>query len=535
MKKTVNVNVGGFAFVIEETAYELLNMYLEAVRRNLGNDVDANEVMNDIEARIAELFRQALRETGKEVVENALIDRVISVMGKPEDYGDGTSKTGTQDESSQHEYTQRTLFRDSENKMLGGVCSGLASYFGWDPLAFRIIFVLLLFGFGAGVLVYIVLWILIPEAKTTADKLRMRGEPINVDTIKKRFNDFKNDVTELGSKANKHKLRANAHSIGSRIESIFRDFGKIISQVLGIGLLLAGITLLVFIIKFIATGTISIPQHAGEELFFRHHELFFDFPLEYYCFTIGIFTLTTIIMLGFISSGIDLLFGLRIKSKPVKYATVTFSFIAIGGIVYGGINMGKNYAYEKPVLTQYAIPMTDSVLNITVMKDEHFSNKMSSTHTDHDELIKITPSQIIFGYPSLAIRRSGTGKAYMEIERSASGPRELKAIENAEAIDYHAHTDTSHVYLPAVFTAPVQTRYRNQNVYITLYLPDHVTIQNLQHLQRILNPYNSSIVNKHEFVDEPYVMTSSGMMPMSKYLAWQGQLAEEKKLMLNNR
>src|SRR5688572_20029778 len=93
MKKTVNVNVGGFAFVIEETAFEQLNMYLNNVRRNLGNDVDANEVMNDIEARIAELFREALRESGKEVVESSLIDRVISVMGKPEDYGDGTENT----------------------------------------------------------------------------------------------------------------------------------------------------------------------------------------------------------------------------------------------------------------------------------------------------------------------------------------------------------------------------------------------------------------------------------------------------------
>jgi phage shock protein PspC (stress-responsive transcriptional regulator) len=149
MKKTVNVNVGGYSFILEEMAYEQLNMYLNNVRRNLGNDVDANEVMNDIESRIAELFREALRENGREVVDSALIDRVIAVMGKPEDYGDGTE---TQQQQYQHsgyqETVPRALFRDPDNKMLGGVAAGLANYFGWDPLAIRIIFVLLLFGFG---------------------------------------------------------------------------------------------------------------------------------------------------------------------------------------------------------------------------------------------------------------------------------------------------------------------------------------------------------------------------------------------------
>lgn len=511
MKKTVHVNVGGFAFVMEETAYEQLSMYLNNVRHNLGNDVDANEVMNDIEARIAEIFREALRTSGKQVVEIILIDQVISVMGKPEDYGDGSENNKTQEQTYQ-EPTQRTLFRDGENKMVGGVASGLANYFGWDPVVVRIIFVLLLFGFGVGATIYVVLWMIIPEAKSTADKLRMRGQPVNVDTIKQRFNDFKSDVKNLGSKDNQRKYRNAAHSIGSRIENSFRDFARVMSRLLGVFLLFIGIAILVFFVKYMITGSLSIPDSAAEELFFDHSEIFFDSNVEYYALVGGISVLAIIFLYGFISSGLDLLFQVRIKSKPVKYALITFSIAAVVSIFYGAINMGKHYTHYKSIHTHYELPTTDSIVEVEILKDEYFNNRVTSVNTSEDELMKVTPNRIVFGYPRLSIKMSETNRTYVEVEKSASGSRELKAIENCEAIDYPVQADTGRLSLLPVFSTSYKNKYRSQDVIVTLYVPNNTLIKNAGNMRRIFSPYRS-FVSTEEIPDAPvYQMTENGLI-----------------------
>jgi phage shock protein PspC (stress-responsive transcriptional regulator) len=512
MKKTVNVNVGGYSFILEEIAYEQLNMYLNNVRRNLGNDVDANEVMNDIESRIAELFREALRESGREVVDSALIDRVIGIMGKPEDYGDGTEHQQQQYQQSNYQETvPRALFRDPENKMLGGVAAGLANYCGWDPLAIRIIFVLLLFGFGVGLPVYILLWILVPEAKTTADKLKMRGQPVNVDTIKKRFNDFKTDVNQLGSKENQKKIKDTAYSIGSRIEGVFRDFGKGISRLAGIFLLFIGVVISVFLLKYLITGSLSFPVSAGEELFINHKDLFFDNSYDFYCVVIGLTALAFLILLGVISKGLELLFKIRIRSNPVRYASITFSIIAVIVVFYGGVNFIKQYNHRKTIHSRYEVPLKDSTVSLTVLKDEYFNNKVSSVHTGEDELIKVTSSRIIFGYPSLAVKLSENGRSYIEVEKTASGARDLKAIANCEAIDYTVQADTGKVVLPPVFSTSYKNKFRNQKVDITLYIPKNTVLRNEGNFRRVFNPYES-FISSDELPDAPeYIMTDNGL------------------------
>jgi len=508
MKKTVHVNVGGFAFVMEEVAYEQLSMYLNNVRRNLGNDVDANEVMNDIESRIAELFREALRTSGKEVVDTSLIDQVVLVMGKPEDYGDGTENTKTQEQTYQ-EPTQRTLFRDGENKMLGGVAAGLANYFGWDPVILRIIFVVLI---GVLAPVYVILWMIVPEAKTTADKLRMRGQPVNVDTIKQRFNDFKKDVNNLGSKENQRKIKDGARSIGSRIENIFGDFARAMARLLGIFLLFIGITMLVFFIKYLVTGTVSIPESASEELFVKHSDIFFDNNFEYYTLVGGICVLAFILMYGFITSGLDLVFGVRLKSKPVKYALIAFSVMAVTAVIYGGISAGKHYTNYKTIHARYELPLKDTVVDITVLKDDYFNNKVTSVYTNPDELIKVTPTRIVFGYPTLSIKMSETNRAYIEVERSAWGPRELKAIENCEAIDYPVQADTGSLRLSPVFSTSYKSKYREQDVNVILYVPKNTVIKNTNNMRRMFNPYGSFVATE-EIPDAPmYEMTETGLI-----------------------
>ncbi|HLP13449.1 MAG TPA: PspC domain-containing protein [Flavobacteriales bacterium] len=518
MKKIVNVNVGGFAFVIEEQAYEKLNAYLSSVKRNLGTDVDADEVMADIELRIAELFKEDLKSGGKEVVEEILIAKVITIMGKPEDYGTGEPVNEQQEQNwtyaENNNTQQRRLFRDPDQKTLGGVASGLANYFGWDPLAVRIIFVLLVLGFGIGIPLYIILWILVPEAKTTNDRLRMQGKPITVDSIKQGFNDFKNDVRNIAGKDGQKRVRTAASSFGNRVEGAFSDFGRAVGKIIGVIFLVIGLVIFASLIKYLLTGTFSFPENASEELFFGNTNLFFDNPYDYYLLFGGACVLALMILWGLLSAGIELLFKVKLVNKPIKFITGGISVVALVCVIFAGINLGKNFTYEESVEKQYDIPSKDSLLTVNILKDEYFSNRASAMWTDEDELIKVSATKITFGYPRLAIKLSESGRTYLEVRRSAAGPRGLTAIENAEAIEYPVQVDTGSITLPSVFSTSVKNKFRHQNVVGVLYVPAGTIIQNKHNMKRIFDKYDSYTAYDELNDAGAYRMTKEGLVEL---------------------
>ena len=158
MNKTISINLGGFFFHIDEDAYQKLSRYFDAVKRSLSPD-GRDEIVKDIESRVAELFQERLQNE-KQVIGVKEIDEVISIMGQPEDYkiDEDTSSNYNSDYSNSRSYSKtRKLYRDRDNSMLGGVMSGLGHYIGVDSLWLRIIMVILFFGFGTGLLIYIIL------------------------------------------------------------------------------------------------------------------------------------------------------------------------------------------------------------------------------------------------------------------------------------------------------------------------------------------------------------------------------------------
>lgn len=186
MKKTVTVNLGGSVVTLEEDAYSILSGYMSRLERHFANDPGKQEIIDDIEHRMAELFR----ENGKDekfVNTSQDVNRVIKTMGEPGEIGDAepnsTNKTNTH-------YTMpgyKRLYRDSDNRILGGVCSGLGAYWNVDPILLRILFIFLFFGIGTGFLLYLILWIAIPKAVTLTEKMEMRGEPITAENIGKNY------------------------------------------------------------------------------------------------------------------------------------------------------------------------------------------------------------------------------------------------------------------------------------------------------------------------------------------------------------
>jgi phage shock protein PspC (stress-responsive transcriptional regulator) len=180
MKITVSINLGGYSFNIDEDAYAELKMYLRNLELHFAGEESASEILSDIETRMAELFRTKITSY-KQVINIEDVRQVISVLGTPEDISDSDGPTSREKFSSPGYHR---MYRDPDNRVIGGVCSGMGAYWNIDPLIIRIIFLALILAGGIGVMVYLILYIVLPEAKTTAQKIEMKGEPVNIHNIK---------------------------------------------------------------------------------------------------------------------------------------------------------------------------------------------------------------------------------------------------------------------------------------------------------------------------------------------------------------
>jgi phage shock protein PspC (stress-responsive transcriptional regulator) len=205
MNKILNINLGGFAFTIDDDAFEYLSAYLDSIRRRFSASEGRDEILTDIENRLGELLTAELGS--RTIVMLPDVETAVGIMGKPEDFGgepiDNRRAMGGNAGSSGAIRTGKRLFRDEEDKIAGGVCSGLSAYFGIaDPVWMRLVFVLLTFlSAGFWIPAYIFLWVLVPPARTAAERLAMRGEPINVDNIAREIED---GFERIGDKVNQY-------------------------------------------------------------------------------------------------------------------------------------------------------------------------------------------------------------------------------------------------------------------------------------------------------------------------------------------
>ena len=180
MKITVSINLGGYSFNIDEDAYTELKSYLRNLELHFAGEESSSEILSDIETRMAELFRTKITSY-KQVIDIDDVRQVISVLGTPEDISDNEGPSA-RDKFSSPGYHR--MYRDPDHRIIGGVCSGMGAYWDIDPVIIRIIFVALVLAGGIGVLVYLILYIVLPEAKTTAQKIEMKGNPVNIHNIK---------------------------------------------------------------------------------------------------------------------------------------------------------------------------------------------------------------------------------------------------------------------------------------------------------------------------------------------------------------
>ncbi len=196
----MTINLAGMVYNIDEDAYAKLKAYLDRIEGYFSNEEDGKDILHDIEARIAEILSIKITQS-RQVVTMQEIDEVITIMGEPNDFA---GEENQQQTDNSYKQSYRRMYRDPDSRIIGGVCSGLGAYWNIDPTLVRIVFIILaIFGF-AGVLIYLILWIVLPEATTVAQKLEMRGEPVNVsnisDFIKDEFEHVKKSMNFKKSK-----------------------------------------------------------------------------------------------------------------------------------------------------------------------------------------------------------------------------------------------------------------------------------------------------------------------------------------------
>lgn len=256
MKKTININLAGFVFYIDEDAYEALQKYLNNIRAYLGNTEGREEIIDDIESRIAELFS----EKQKQVITLIEVSEVIEVMGQPEDY----MSEEEPEEKTAYQQSSKRLYRDPDGTVLGGVCSGVGHYLNIDAVWIRLIFLAMVWS-GVSILFYFILWAIIPKAETTAQKLEMKGKAATFsnieDYVRKGYENVKDDFKNVDFKGAGEKAKQGASGffafLGELISKLFSALGKVLSFIANILGKFLGVIILITTVALIIALTVS--------------------------------------------------------------------------------------------------------------------------------------------------------------------------------------------------------------------------------------------------------------------------------------
>ncbi|SNR63775.1 PspC domain-containing protein [Lutibacter flavus] len=530
MNKTININLGGIFFHIDEIAYQKLKLYLDAIRRSLSDDPQGrDEILNDIEHRIGELLSERIKDERQVVNEND-IDEITKIMGKPEDYL--VDEEIFEDEPKYRSKSpSKKLFRDGDDKFLGGVCSGLGHYFGIDTIWMRIIWLVLAFGFGFGFLVYPLLWILIPQAETTAEKLQMKGEPVNISNIEKkireefqdvstRVKDGVNDVTEKVKSSdfkknveNKTKsgIQEILDTLGKILITLFSIFGKFIGALL---IFIAAATLIGLIIGAFSLGSFGI---LGFDHGFIHHPpFFFD----------SIIPTWLLIIFTFIAIGVPFvvlfMLGLKILSSNVKSFSTTTKLSLLGiwiisllGIGFAGINFASQNAYDGVYIQTEQLPfVANDTLKVKMIGDDNnLSNRSELTRrysyeTVYDRDIKKLYSTRI----NVDLKTTDNLNAFIKIRKESSGKNRLKANNNAESVEYQFNLSNNDLLLNGYFLTDFQNMAKEQLIDITVYLPINTIIYLDNSTRTFLDDVdNIQNINDLDMAKHYYKMTENGL------------------------
>ncbi|WP_273277321.1 PspC domain-containing protein [Maribacter polysiphoniae] len=486
MNKTVNINLANRLFHMDEEAYNKMRRYLEAIKRSFANTPGSDEIQADIEARIAELFYEKL-ENERQVITLKEVDHIISVMGQPEDYmidedifeDEPINKSKSASSSNTR---VKKLYRDREHRYVAGVCSGLEHYLGLDALWIRIIFILLAVTTGFGFIAYILLWILVPEAVTTAQKLDMTGKPVNISNIERKVKEGIDDVADRVKSVDYEKVgntvKSSSKTFFDTIGEIFMFLFKVFGKFIGIILILIGAaTLIGLFVGLFTVGIMDMIHIPGVDFYNMVNST--NAPVW------------LVSLLAFFVVGIPFFFvlylGLKILVNNLKsigniakFSLLGLWLISLITLVVLGIRQAAAHAYSDSISVEQSIKfeVPNDTLLISMQPSEYFEKRRNMsidgvmvTATDEGEEILVSDDV------RLSLKKSKDSIVRVKIRKDANGSSFNEAKEIARNIEYSYSVEGNSIVFDDFLISAMQYKFRDQEVWITLYVPEGKTIQ----------------------------------------------------------
>lgn len=522
MNKTVTINISGIIFHIEEDAFDSLSRYMQTIKGYFSNTDGGNEIMSDIEARIAELLQQRINNT-KQVILMADVNHVMEVMGRPEEFGAENKKDEEQTGDAAQgpaEKIRRKLFRNPDDKMIGGVCSGLAAYFDIEVVWVRLAMFLLLFFGGLSIWAYVILWIIIPQARTTADRFAMRGEAANVNTIYRSFKeeaeDVHNRLSKFGNDWGKSDYGKSVRNNASRaVALIFNILGRLLGLFIFIigALLLFGYLASLFGISFVDANT-DLSQWK---------RALFDSSSNYVLAVLAYVIVLGIPVLMLIYGGIKLMFRISYSNR---WLNLSLGILWLLGLVMGffvSVSTVKQFSESSRLKETIALrgvgdtlivkmksaPLVTKQLNFENQDD--LENYFSTSHNWYT-FGETGHSSSVIGFAGLDVIETDGDSLDMIITRSSQGGNKRESNENAKAINYNYRLNGNELIFDEVFTTTSGTKFRVQQLDIRLRLPKGKVIYFDKSTRTLLDDVdNTTNTWDEDMISRRWIMTENGL------------------------
>lgn len=533
MNKTVTINISGIIFHIEEDAFDKLSKYISTIRGYFNKADGGNEIMSDIEARIAEML-QSKTSAVKQVVLMSDVDFVMDSMGKPEEFAGEAAENNTSDNTASYddgEPVKKRLFRDGDNKVVGGVCSGIGHYFGFDPVWLRIALLLMFFFAGTGFLLYLILWIAIPEAKTTAERLAMKGEKADINNISKAV---KEEAEQLKKRMEKYGAEFK-NMAGSRqfprngfeklvdfTTDLLKNIGKVLLKIIGILMVIFGAMLFfglftgVFGMSFIPS---DIDMQEWIDMFFMNGS---DFYLG--LFGITFFFGIPIVLVIFI--GLKLLFKIKYFNRWVNLSAGIIWVISFFVLLTVGVKTASDFSKTAKVRENFSVVPNDTLflkMHETPYNSSELSSSDETREGERDFRINgrgnngyfmgtNNGAKYILGHAQLNIIKSQSNKVELIIVKEARGGDKRMASERAKNISYVVSQKDSLIEFDNLFKVNNADKFRAQDLTVILKIPvgqviylDKSLESMIYDIENVTNTYDGDMINRR------WMMTEEGL------------------------
>ncbi|MBN1651124.1 MAG: PspC domain-containing protein [Bacteroidales bacterium] len=565
MKKTFSININGQLFNIDEDAFEKLNDYLKTLKKHFKDTEGGEDIVNDIEARIAEILKSRLNDI-QQIVVLSDVDFCIETLGQPFEM-DEESDNETY-ANGKRSYSKKRIFRDPDNQIIGGVASGLAAYFNMDPVIIRLIFILTILIGGVGIVVYLTLWILTPLATTTAEKIEMSGENVDIQSIEKKvreelerlkikIQDFSNEAGDVIKKTQKESIPAiekkfnkemetfkdkmhnftneagdvlkkkkkdsvnGFNQMGHAVYNITRVFFRALAIIIGFVFLIVGIALS---LVFAATYLGIIPNFQFDELSFITISLP-EFLTQYIITTpyqmtmnLALFLVIAIPIIALIFNGIRLIFNLG-RQKELGIGTTILWTIALFVVITLSLKTVEQFKIEsKQIRVESLNTLSSDTLNIAIFNPEY--NKEIVRHSSgsvyfEDKGTMISSHNIFYGSPEITFKKAENTDFEISVRTSVRGKNNLEADARLSNTKYHFELDKNTLLLDPFFTLTRNEKWRDQQVRFEILIPEGKTIYIDKEMRNYFQwEYWSH--SKRRMAGNYWIMTSEGLKNTSK-------------------